>query len=93
MILPLNPESRPRLRAGCRFSQAPDQENVLLVPEGLIKLAGPGRTILALCDGERTFAGILTELQSVYPGASREQMQRDTAFYLERLRERGAVEF
>ncbi|HCC57278.1 MAG TPA: pyrroloquinoline quinone biosynthesis peptide chaperone PqqD [Solibacterales bacterium] len=93
MITPLDPESRPRLRAGCRFSEAPGQDNVLLIPEGLIKLAGPARKILELCDGQRTFAQILSELQCVYPAAPREQMERDTASYLERLRERGAVEY
>lgn len=93
MIKPLDGESRPRLRAGCRFSGAPGQENVLLIPEGLMKLTGPARQILELCDGQRTFAQVLTELQAVYPTAPRDQMERDTAAYLERLRERGAVEF
>lgn len=93
MTKPLDGDSRPRLRAGCRFSDAPGQENVLLIPEGLMKLVGPARKILELCDGQRNFAQVLTELQSVYPGAPPEQMERDTASYLERLRERGAVEF
>lgn len=93
MTKPLDAESLPRLRAGCRFSHAHGQENVLLIPEGLMKLAGPARKILELCDGQRTFAQVLTELQCVYPAAPRDQMERDTASYLERLRERGAVEF
>jgi pyrroloquinoline quinone biosynthesis protein D len=86
-------DSRPQLRAGCRFSEAPGQEEVLLVPEGLMKLAGPGRKILDLCDGQRTFAQILAELDAIYPGAPADQMMRETASYLERLRDRGAVEF
>ena len=89
----MSPESRPRLRSGCRFSEAAGQDNVLLIPEGLIKLAGPGRKILELCNGEHTFSQILTALQSVYPGAPIEQIERETTSYLERLRERGAVEF
>ena len=86
-------ESRPRLRGGCRFSESPGQEEVLLIPEGLIKVAGPGRTVLDLCDGERTFAQILDALCSVYPAAPREQIERDTAAYLEKLRERGALQY
>lgn len=89
----LSPERRPRLRAGCRFSEAAGQDDVLLIPEGLMKLAGPGRKILELCNGEHTFAQILTALQSVYPDAPIEQIERETTSYLERLRERGAVEF
>lgn len=89
----LNPDSRPQLRAGCRFSEGPGQENVLLIPEGLIKLAGPGRKILELCDGQRTFTQILASLQIIYPAAPSRQIERDTASYLERLRDRGAVEF
>lgn len=87
------PESRPQLRAGCRFSGAAGQENVLLIPEGLIKVAGPGRGILDLCDGKRTFTQIVEALLAVYPKAAMEQISRDTASYLERLRERGAVEY
>ena len=86
-------ESRPRLRPGCRFSEAPDQQHVLLIPEGLMNLAGPGRAILQLCDGRRTFAEILVELQSVYHTAPATQIERETVSFLERLRERGALEF
>jgi len=89
----LSPESRPQLRAGCRFSEGPGQEHVLLIPEGLINLAGPGRKILELCDGQRTFKQVLAALQTVYPAAPLAQIERDTASYLERLRDRGAVEF
>ena len=83
-------ESRPRLRPGCRFSEAPGQEHVLLIPEGLMKLTGPGRKILELCDSRNTFSQVLAELQSIYPAAVPEQIQRDTAAYLDKLRERGA---
>jgi pyrroloquinoline quinone biosynthesis protein D len=89
----MNAVSRPQLRPGCRFSDSPGQEDVLLIPEGLMRLVGPGRKILELCDGQRTFAQILEELRSIYPGALQEQMERDTASYLQGLRERGAVEF
>jgi coenzyme PQQ biosynthesis protein PqqD len=89
----ISQESQPRLRRGCRFSELSGQDDILLIPEGLIKLAGPGRKILELCDGERTFAQILSALHSVYPGAPPEQVEHDTASYLEGLRARGAVEF
>lgn len=89
----LDPESRPQLRAGCRFSDRPGQEQVLLIPEGLMNLAGPGRKILELCDGKRTLTEVVAELQSIYPAAPLDQIERDTATYLERLCDRGVVEF
>lgn len=89
----ISPESRPKLRPGCRFSEAPGQQHVLLIPEGLMKLTGPGRKILELCDSRNTFTQILAELQSIYPAALPEQIERDTGAYLIRLSERGAIEF
>ncbi len=87
----LDAESRPRLRPGCRFSEATGQEHVLLIPEGVLKLAGPARKILELCDGQNTLSQIVAALHSLYPTAPREQIERETASYLDRLRERGAL--
>lgn len=89
----LQPESRPRLRPGCRFSESPGQENVLLIPEGVLNLTGPARAILELCNGARTFAEIVTALQQTYQKATPEQIERETAPYLEKLQERHVVEY
>jgi pyrroloquinoline quinone biosynthesis protein D len=58
---------RPRLAPHVRltFDQA-RQRYVLLTPETVTLLNDTGAAILELCDGERTVAGILTELSGRY---------------------------
>ncbi len=64
-----------------------------MVPEGILKLTGPGKAIIALCDGRRTFSEIVAELMSLFPGGDEARIGRETAAFLERLRERRALEF
>jgi hypothetical protein len=64
-----------------------------MIPEGILKLTGPGRAIIALCDGNRTFSGIVAELGSLFPGGDEARIRQETAAFLERLRDRRAVEF
>ncbi len=90
---PLQPGSRPQLAPGCRLSDSPGNESSLMVPEGILKLTGPGRAIVALCDGRRTFSEIVAELMSTFPGGDEARISQETAAFLERLRDRRAVEF
>jgi pyrroloquinoline quinone biosynthesis protein D len=48
-----------------RFDSAREQ-HVLLAPEAVIVLNGTGADILGLCDGHRTVAEIVAELQGRY---------------------------
>lgn len=48
------------------------QCNVLLFPEGMVKLNDPSSEILKRCDGSRTMAEIITDLKSAFPGADLE---------------------
>ena len=89
----IQPESRPQLAPGCRLSDSPGNETSLMVPEGILKLTGPGRVIIALCDGHRTFSEIVSTLVSAFPGGDEARIGRETAAFLERLRDRRAVEF
>lgn len=43
---------------------------ILLYPEGLIKLNASAGEILKRCDGERSVAGIVDDLQLAFPGNS-----------------------
>lgn len=88
----IDPEVRPRLRKGCRLSEVAGQEDILLVPEGVFKLVGPGRRILELCDGHHSFGQILSALHALHPSAPVDQIERETAAYLDALCGRGAVE-
>lgn len=42
------------------------EQQVLLAPEEVLVLNQTGATILGLCDGERTVAGIVEELRGQY---------------------------
>lgn len=86
-------DRRPALKRGCRLSPQTAAEQVLLIPEGALRLQGPGRRILELCDGNRTLSDIIEQLQLQFPEAEPSKISADVVQYLERLRDRGAVEF
>jgi coenzyme PQQ biosynthesis protein PqqD len=81
------------LARGCRISNASGQEATLLMPEAALKLNGPGLKILQSCDGQRTFTEIVQELQTVFSAQALEQIESDTAAFLERLQERRAIDY
>ena len=84
---------RPALRPGCRLSPSSNPESLLLIPEGALKLQGPGRQILELCDGQRTLAQIVEELCRIFPSADSVRIASDATSFLERLQAKGAIEF
>jgi pyrroloquinoline quinone biosynthesis protein D len=88
--MPISDDSKPVLAPGCRWSDNQEQ-SMLLVPEGAIKVQGTGLTILGLCDGQRTFSEILAELERQYSGADPKQIREDAAHFLEQLQERRVV--
>ncbi len=80
--------SVPRLAAGCRLHPT---EEILLIPEGTLKLNGPSRDILTLLDGRRSLADIADHLAAQYEGADREAIQGDVIALLTRMQQRGVV--
>ena len=87
------PESKPTLRAGCRLSDSPGQVDMLLIPEGALRLKGTSLKIVELCDGQRSVADIVLELQAMYPSAPPAQIAEQVAEFLERLRAKSVLEF
>ena len=63
------------------------------MPEAALKLNGPGLKILQFCDGQRTFAEIVQQLQVEFSAQGSQQIEQDTAAFLERLQERRAVDY
>jgi pyrroloquinoline quinone biosynthesis protein D len=58
---------RPRVGPGFRLQWEPAQEaHVLLYPEGMVKLNGSAGEIMKRCDGERTIAAIVYELEQTF---------------------------
>ena len=62
------PESaKPAIAHGMRLQWEPAQEaHVLLYPEGMVRLNSSAGAILSRCDGVRTLADIVTDLERSY---------------------------
>ncbi|HET9409691.1 MAG TPA: pyrroloquinoline quinone biosynthesis peptide chaperone PqqD [Candidatus Sulfotelmatobacter sp.] len=89
---PPSDSSQPRLAAGCRWGGT-EQDRVILYPEGALKLKGPGRQILERCDGQRTFAEILSELQSQFGTTDPAKIRTDISIFLEQLQQKRIVDY
>jgi pyrroloquinoline quinone biosynthesis protein D len=62
--------SRPSIPHGMRLQwEAAQEAHVLLYPEGMVKLNGSAGAILARCDGVRTLADIIADLERSYDTA------------------------
>lgn len=65
----MNPDAStvPRIGNGFRLQWEPAQDcHVLLYPEGMVKLNQSAGEILKLCDGSRTAAQIVSELETTF---------------------------
>ncbi|HEV3182162.1 MAG TPA: pyrroloquinoline quinone biosynthesis peptide chaperone PqqD [Steroidobacteraceae bacterium] len=58
---------RPAIAQGLRLQWEPAQEaHVLLYPEGMVKLNSSAGAIMSRCDGARTVADIVADLEHSY---------------------------
>jgi pyrroloquinoline quinone biosynthesis protein D len=95
----LAPDSVLRLAPGCRLSaagesareSATESEDLLLIPEGALRLKGPARVIVELCDGQRAMREIAEELKRRYPSADAVRIETQVAALLARLRYGGSL--
>ena len=85
-------DARPRLAPGCRLRES-ELETMLLFPEGMLRLKGTGAAILKRCDGTRTYAEIVAELQREFDSAPADAITRETEAFLVRLQEKRVVDF
>lgn len=83
-------EGRPLLKAGCRLSPTGD---VLLIPEGALRLQGPASRIVQSCDGTKTVPAIVSALLEQFPGADHAKVSEETSSFLTKLASRGVIEF
>lgn len=81
----------PALKKGCRLSTA--TEPVLLIPEGALRLHGPGKRILELCDGKRNVGDVIHQLQVEYSAADAARISGEVLAFLKGLQDKGAIEF
>lgn len=82
-----------RLAPGCRLSTAERQGDMLLIPEGALRLKGPARAIVELCNGERAFREIIEVLKQRYPSEDAERIEAEVVALLARLHDRGVIEY
>lgn len=67
---PISPHSIPSVSKRFRLQWEEAQGcHVLLYPEGMVKLNGPAGEILKRCDGARSAAEIVQDLEQQFPGA------------------------
>lgn len=92
-MAPLNGDSRPRLAPGCRLSEAEGQGEMLLLPEGALKLNPSALRIVGYCDGKRTLAEILALLRGDFGSTDEHRMEQETVALLEQLNARGAIRY
>ncbi len=80
---------RPRLAPHVRLTYDPARErHVLLAPEAVSVLNGTGAAVLALCDGKRTVARIVAELNERYDRVADDEVR----YFLARLAARRCLE-
>jgi len=91
-MAPPTDSSQPRLAPGCRWGGT-EQERMILFPEGAIKLQGTGKQILERCDGQRTFADIIAELQKEFGATDPEKIRSDISTFLEQLQRKRIVDY
>jgi pyrroloquinoline quinone biosynthesis protein D len=75
------------------MTQSADLGPVLLLPESMLRLTGPGPRILELCDGTRTLADVIAALQSEFSAADPAMIQREVLAFVASLNERRALDF
>jgi pyrroloquinoline quinone biosynthesis protein D len=81
-----------RLAPVCRLNAAGGTEDLLLIPEGALRLKGASRIIVELCDGQRTAPQIVAELQRRFPSEDLARIETEAVALLTRLRDRGVLE-
>ena len=63
----LSDTARPAIAHGMRLQwEAAQDAHVLLYPEGMVKLNGSAGAIMSRCDGMRTVADIVMDLERAY---------------------------
>jgi pyrroloquinoline quinone biosynthesis protein D len=86
----LSGAARPAIAHGMRLQWEPAQAaHVLLYPEGMVKLNGSAGAILERCDGVRTVAEIVADLERTF-GAR--DLRADVAAFVELALERRWLE-
>jgi pyrroloquinoline quinone biosynthesis protein D len=88
----LSESSQPRLAPGCRWGTQGEQQ-VVLFPEGMIRVQGTGHDILELCNGQRTLQEIVTTLVERYGATDPVKITEDVSSFLDALQRKRIVDY
>jgi pyrroloquinoline quinone biosynthesis protein D len=88
----ISADSHPKLRPGCRLSESPQQGDALLIPEGVLRLVGPGRKIVERCDGQRAVNEIVRDLTAEFPTVEPGRIETEVTAFLDRLHQKGVLD-
>jgi pyrroloquinoline quinone biosynthesis protein D len=91
-VSPLSGASHPKLRPGCRLRESAGADDVLLIPEGALRLAGTGRKIVERCDGRHSLDDIVRELKAEFPSAEPGRIETEVSTFLERLYQKRVID-
>ena len=75
------------------MSASAQQGDVVLIPEGVLRLVGPGKKIVERCDGQRTVDDIVRELMAEFPSVEPERIAAEVNTFIERLYEKRVLEY
>ena len=86
----ISEDTRLAIGKGFRLQWEPAQNaHVLLYPEGMVKLNGSAGEILRRCDGARTFAEIVVDLETTF---NQKGLAPDVQDFVAYAREQGWLE-
>jgi pyrroloquinoline quinone biosynthesis protein D len=86
----VNESARPVVGRGFRLQWEPAQEaHVLLYPEGMVKLNSSAAAIMSRCDGIRTVADIVADIERTYGVTG---LSEDVTAFVQMAREKSWLE-
>lgn len=88
----ISEDSVPRLALGCRFGIGQGKTDLLLFPEGALRMNQSSRQIVQRCDGKRSIAEIVADLQRSFPSEDVDRLQQDVLQLLSRMHAKGVIE-
>ena len=88
----ISAQAIPRLAPGCRLGSGPGKDDMLLFPEGALRMNAASLQVVQRCDGSRSVQQIVSDLHAAFPQESEERLQQDVTQLLSRMLEKGVIE-
>jgi len=83
---------KPVLIRNCRLASSAEHGEIILMPEGMIKLKGTGVEIVRLADGNHTVAEMVSVLCSKFANTDSAALEKDVTDFLKLLQEKRVLD-